>query len=420
MSKKPKPVKALADLHPCPYNPRDMDAESAAGLQTSLAEFGDISGIVVNKRTGFLVAGHQRVAALSVLYGDLPIADGVITTPGGERFAVRIVDWPKEKADLAMIAANNAYIAGDFTQGLRDITAGLEEQFADLTKKLRFDELLNDMPAEPSAGLTDPDAVPEPPAEPVTKRGDLWLLGDGASSHRLLCGDSTKAEDVARLMNGEKAEMVFTDPPYGVDYDGGTTVREKLEGDTNTNLYHPCCQMAAEFSLGDAPLYLWHAGIKGIAAAAAAAAAGYEIRCEIVWNKNLAQFGALSAQYKQKHEPCYYCYKRGKKVNWCGPTNEVTVWDENRSSTNEYHPTQKPVALAVRALNNHSARSVFDPFLGSGSTMIAAEQLGRRCFGMEIEPRYVDVAVKRWENFTGKKAVLEAMTSGKKFESRVK
>jgi DNA modification methylase len=226
------------------------------------------------------------------------------------------------------------------------------------------------------------------------------------SKHRILCGDSTKEADVQRLMNGERAGMVFTDPPYGVGYDGGTTIREKLAGDDTTDLYVPCCKMAFDFSTPDSPLYLWHAGIKGIAAAAAAAAAGYEIRCEIVWNKNLAQFGALSSQYKQKHEPCYYCFKHGKVVNWCGPKNEVTVWDVNRASVNEFHPTQKPVELALRAMTNHSAQTVLDLFLGSGATLIAAEQLGRRCFGIEIAPRYVDVVVARWEKFTGGKAVL--------------
>jgi len=178
MSKKSKAIKTLSELRPCPYNPRSMDAESAAGLQTSLAEFGDISSIVLNKRTGFLVAGHQRVAALTVLYGDLPIADGVITTPAGERFAVRVVDWPKEKADLAMIAANNAYIAGDFTEGLRDITAGLEEQFADLTKRLRFDDLLDNMPVEPEAPGEFPEVDNNIPTEhQCPKCGYKWSGG---------------------------------------------------------------------------------------------------------------------------------------------------------------------------------------------------------------------------------------------------
>jgi DNA modification methylase len=166
--------------------------------------------------------------------------------------------------------------------------------------------------------------------------------------------------------------------------------------------------MAFKFSDDKAPLYLWHAGVKGIAAAAAAAAAaaGYEIRCELVWNKNQAQFGALSAQYKQKHEPAYYCFKRGSAPRWFGPTNEVTVWDVDRASKNEFHPTQKPTELATRAMRNSSqpGHVVLDLFLGSGATLIAAEESNRRCFGLELSPAYCDVIVARWEKFSGKKA----------------
>lgn len=170
---------------------------------------------------------------------------------------------------------------------------------------------------EPIEGLTDEDEVPEVPEVPVTVLGDLWVLG----GHRLLCGDSTSIDAVEKLMDGQKADMVFTDPPYGVDYDGGHATekrREKLQGDNDTALYIPCCEMAFNFTESNAPLYLWHAGVKGISAAAAAAAAGYEIRAEIIWNKNLAQFGAISAHYKQKHEPCFYCFKKGKSSRWGG------------------------------------------------------------------------------------------------------
>lgn len=248
------------------------------------------------------------------------------------------------------------------------------------------------------------DEVPPVPDEPVAKPGDLWVMG----VHRLLCGDSTKAEDVSRLMDGSLADCVFTDPPYGVGYDGGTTAREKLVGDENTDLYDPCCKMAFLFSKPKAPLYLWHAGGKGIVAAAAAVAAGYQIRCELVWNKNLAQFGSLSAQYKQKHEPCYYCFKRGHAPTWYGPTNEVTVWDADRSRVNDLHSTQKPVQIVERALRNSSdeADVVLDLFGGSGSTMAACEQNRRVSFTIEIAPGYCDVIVKRWENLTGKKAEL--------------
>lgn len=227
-------------------------------------------------------------------------------------------------------------------------------------------------------------------------------------SHRLLCGDATKAEDVERLMDGEKADMVFTDPPYGVGYNGGANTkkkREKLKGDTNTELYGPCCKQAFIYSTKKSTLYLWHAGIKGIAAAAA----GYEIRCELIWHKLNAHYGAFMAQYMQKHEPCYYCYKRGQTAQWFGPTNEVTVWDVEQPAKNEYHPTQKPTMLPERAMKNSSlvGQIVMDLFLGSGTTIIAAEKLNRKCFGMEIDPVYCDVIVNRWQDFTGKKARLE-------------
>lgn len=229
------------------------------------------------------------------------------------------------------------------------------------------------------------------------KRGDIWRV----NKHRLMCGDSTKQENVEILCDGKKTQLVFTDPPYGVDYDGGTTVREKLSGNMSTDLYVPCCSMAYKYSDDKAALYLWHAGVKGIAAVAVAAAAvvaaGYEIRCEIIWNKNQAQFGALSAQYKQKHEPLYYCFKKNKIPRWFGLTNEVTVWDCDRVSVNEFHPTQKSPELACRAINNSSSKSdiVLDLFLGSGSTMVAAEKLDRICFGMEIYPPYVSVCLQR-------------------------
>jgi DNA modification methylase len=239
------------------------------------------------------------------------------------------------------------------------------------------------------------DAVPAVDGKTVVRLGDLIEMG----AHRLLCGDSTKAEDVEMLMGGEKADMVFTDPPYGVNYDGGTTKREILKGDHNTDLYGSVCDMSYKYTHESAALYLWHASAS---VANAIIKSGYEIRCEVIWNKNQAQFGALSAQYKQKHEPAYYCYKKGKTVNWTGPSNEVTVWDVDRANKNEFHPTQKPVQLAVRAINNHNVKIILDFFLGLGSTLIAAEKTGRRCYGMEIAPAYCQVTTQRYVDFTGR------------------
>jgi site-specific DNA-methyltransferase (adenine-specific) len=213
-------------------------------------------------------------------------------------------------------------------------------------------------------------------------------------------------------MGGVKADMVFTDPPYGVDYDGGRNnkiKREGLVGDKTTDLYDACCSQSFHYSTKAATLYLWHAGVKGIAAAAAAAAAGYTIRCELIWHKLKAHYGAFTSQYMQKHEPCYYCYKRNQTAQWFGPTTEVTVWEVEQPSINEFHPTQKPTALAERAISNSSVtkQAVLDLFLGSGTTLIACEKLNRRCYGMEIDPKYCDVIIKRWEDYTGGKAELD-------------
>jgi len=226
----------------------------------------------------------------------------------------------------------------------------------------------------------------------------------------VLCGDSTKIDDVEKLMDGKKADMVFTDPPYGVDYDGGvTTKREKLSGDQKqTSIYADVLPLLYCFSTDSSPFYIWHAA--GYAdMASEMQTADLTIRNQIIWNKNQAQYGALSAQYKQKHEPCFYAHKKGKAPTWNGATTEVTVWDIERSKKNEFHPTQKPVALAERAIKNHlgTDSSVLDLFLGSGSTLIASEKTGRICYGMELDPQYMDVIIQRWVNYTGETRITK-------------
>lgn len=219
-------------------------------------------------------------------------------------------------------------------------------------------------------------------------------------AHRLLNGDSTKGEDVARLMGGEKANAVVTDPPYGVLYDGGTKTRALLAGDDSPSLYEPFLLAIRAACCDSVALYLFYAdGDAAVTQAVTQAVthAGFEIRNTLIWNKNQAQFGALSAQYKQKHEPFLYCHLRGKAPQWFGPNNEVTVWDVDRARTNELHPTQKPPELIVRALSNSTKEGhlVLDGFLGAGTTMVAAEQTGRLCYGMEISEKYVAVILQR-------------------------
>jgi DNA modification methylase len=228
------------------------------------------------------------------------------------------------------------------------------------------------------------------------KTGDLWQIGE----HRLLCGDSTKQEDVARVMGGEKAILMVTDPPYGVDYEGGVvnkSKREKLAGDETTDLFKPALGIAAKFMDGGA-WYVWHADRRAAPVYAAIEASGFEIRALLIWNKIKAHYGAPSAHYCQKHEPCLYAVKGN--AEFTGPSNECTVWDIDQPSQNEHHPTQKPLECMARAIRNHGAAGaiVIDPFLGSGTTMVACQNLNRKCRGIEISPAYCSVILQRMQD----------------------
>jgi DNA modification methylase len=224
------------------------------------------------------------------------------------------------------------------------------------------------------------------------------------SKHRLLCGDSTSKENVARLMDGKKADMCFTDPPYGVGYEGGSKKRKKLEDDhIGTDIYSIAIPIIASNVVG--ACYTWFTVENSLAFLEVVDRVGQIHSC-IIWVKNNSAFN-MNIHYKQRHEPCLYWKPKGTTLCWSGNNKEDTVWELDRESKNEYHPTQKPVALAVRAISNHTAKTVLDLFLGSGSTLIACEQLNRKCYGMEIDPLYCDVIVKRWENLTGEKAVLD-------------
>ena len=384
----------VAWFQPYERNPRKND-KAVERIRASIREFG-FSVPILARSTGEVIDGHLRLkGAAAEKLAELPtiLCDG----------------WSDAQVKAFRLMVNRSVTWADW-----DLDA-LALEFADI-KGLDFDLPMTGFDTrEIDALMLKPNAaeddVPPVPDAPATKPGDLWLLGP----HRLLCGDSTQVGEVLTLMGGQSADLVFTDPPYGVGYDGGTKKRDKLKGDQDTALYAPACEMAAMHSKTGAALYLWHAGVKGIAAAAgaaaaaAAAAAGYEIRCELVWNKNLAQFGSLSSQYKQKHEPCYYCFKRGHAPAWYGPKNEVTVWDCDRATKNEFHPTQKPVEIVRRALTNSSKAGdiVLDLFGGSGSTLIGCEVTGRAGFLLELEAAYCDVIVTRWQNLTGKQATLD-------------
>jgi DNA modification methylase len=387
-------TKSIKELSPAKYNPRKITDEAMGRLTKSLAEFGNIQPITWNARTGNVVGGHQRLKVYQAM--------------GKTEVEVWAVDLDEQKEKAANIALNK--LSGEFDLPmLKDILEEIDTGELDLEiTGFGMDEIALMM--EDAHPEVTEDEVPEVPVDAITKLGDLWILGE----HRVLCGDSTSDADVSRLMNGEKAEMMFTDPPYGVDYSGGiqfnkngeakTNNREKLKNDNSTQIYYDFLPVA--ISATDGPCYMWFADSK----ARDVYNALYDNKCEIhaliIWHKTNATYAAMNAQYKQRHEPCLYFKPKGSTLRWCGETTEATIWNQDRDGINDLHPTQKPVALASKAIRNHESKSVLDLFCGSGSTLIAAEQLGRKCYGMEISPNYCDVIVKRWENLTGKKATL--------------
>lgn len=250
---------------------------------------------------------------------------------------------------------------------------------------------------EPTEGLTDPDEVPEAPEEPKTKLGDLYILGE----HRLLCGDSTKAEDVEKLMNGEKADMVFTDPPYGVDYQGiNNDDRQGLPG-----LLSLSFAAIADATKAGAGVYIFHSD-RCADIFHQIFRDHFHFSSMIIWAKNSLTLS--QTDYQSQHEPCLYGWLEGEPHRFYGDRKQVSVWEFDKQRISG-HTTPKPIDLIERALENSSRANevVIDLFLGSGSTLIAAEKTGRKCYGMELDPKYCDVIVKRWEDFTGKKAIKE-------------
>ena len=384
---------ALTDLSLDPSNVRKHSRKNLDAIKASLRKFGQQKPIVVDAK-GIVLAGNGTLTAAQELgWTEIQIVRTELAGVEATAFAIadnrtaELAEWEEDK--------------------LSQVLQSLKVEDADLLAATGYDAAEVDKMSK--AEVTE-DEVPEPPAEPITKAGDLWILGE----HRVLCGDSTKRENVAILMSGDLAKLVVTDPPYGVDYQGGVfSKRDKLAGDETADLYGPILKLAYEFSDAKAAVYLWHSDGKAVDVFAALDSAKYVRRITIIWNKNIAQFGALSAQYKQKHEPCHYLFKKGESPRWFGPTNETTVWDIDRNQTNEHHPTEKPIGIMGRPIQNSSEVTdiILDFFLGSGTTLIAAEQLGRKCYGMEISPAYCDVIVQRRENLTGKKAVLEKPTT---------
>jgi DNA modification methylase len=332
-------------------------------------------------------------------------------------FPIRIVDWDEGMQRIANLVANNPAVAGQFTAAALEQVAALEEDARFTALRLdALQELLAEEHPEPDVpadGATDPDDVPEPPEVAITRPGDLWILGD----HRLLCGDSTDPAAVARLMDGKKALLMATDPPYGVDFSGAkfNPRAKEWEGIANDKLQGADLQAFITATLTawlphidrSAAVYVWTAPMAEGAAAAAAAirAAGIHVQGQIIWVKNSLVLG--QADYQWKHETCWYGFWKGEHHRWFGGRDKTTTWEISRVASSAYlHPMQKPVELYEIPQEHHTEKGevVAEPFSGSGSQIIAGERLGRRVFAMELEPKYVDVAVSRWQAFTGRQA----------------
>ncbi len=394
----------IEKLVPYARNSRTHSEEQIAQIAASIREWGFTTAVLVDE-VGGIIAGHGRVLAARKL--------------GMEQLPVMVAKgWTDAQKRAYVIADNKLALNAGWDNEM--LTIELNELLADgfALEMLGFDpkELGALLEPEVVEGLTDEDAVPDVPEEPKTKLGDIYQLGN----HRLMCGDSTSIDAVDKLMDGQKADMVFTDPPYGVAYEGGHNQKKRkgiiadtLEGDDLTGLFYGALIAAVSNTKDGAAFYVWYASGKSIETYAALSNLPLKLRAVIQWYKIKSGLGAFMSQYIPNSEPCMYLHKTGCSPAWYGPTNEKTVWELKKESKNTYHPTQKPVELSERAINNSSKAGdeILDLFGGSGSTLIACEKTSRHARLMELDPKYCDVIVKRWEDFTGKKAVLLTETA---------
>jgi DNA modification methylase len=385
-------------LIPYARNARTHSDAQIAQIAASIREFGFNSPILVDSHAG-IIAGHARLlAARKLQLSEVPVV---------------VLDHLSQTEKRAYILVDNrlAENAGWDDQMLRLELAALREE--ELTfDLLGFDaEELTRLLADEEAvgGLTDEDAVPELPKTPVSAPGDLWVLNN---THRVFCGDATVCADVERLMSGDAADLVFTDPPYGVNYQGYTDQHLKLQGDhMNPEQFRQFLsdtfRSYRRIVKPEASLYVCHSSSWQREFQNALEAAGFAMRCQLIWAKNTFAWGF--GRYKFQHEPIFYAYVAGQKDPWYGDKSQSTLWEENKPAANRIHPTSKPVELVERALVNSSRVGdlVVDLFGGSGSTLIGCERKGRQARLMEIDPQYTDCMVRRWQEYTGQQGVLQ-------------
>ena len=389
----------VSDLVPYARNSRTHSDAQVAQIAASIREWGWTNPILIDE-TGGIIAGHGRVlAARKLKIEDVPciIASG----------------WSEAQKRAYILADNQLAINAGWDMDLLKVEIGdLKTEGFDLGL-IGFDgDFLDTLMADPGTdGLTDPDEVPEVSQCPVSATGDIWQLG----KHRILCGDSTVATDVDKVLMGVRPLLMVTDPPYGVEYDSkwredampekntSNGARGKVQNDDRADWREAWALFPGEVA------YVWHAGNMAHVVAESLLAADLEIRAQIIWAKH--QFVIGRGHYHPHHEPCWYAVRKKGTGHWAGDRKQSTLWQIDKPRKSETgHSTQKPVECMKRPIENNSTpgQAVYEPFSGSGTTIIAAEMTGRQCFAIELAPEYVDVAVKRWQAFTGKEAILES------------
>lgn len=374
----------LAELTPYRANTKKHDAVQVANVAESIRQFGFVQPVVVD-RDGVIVIGHCRALAAEKLgMVEVPCVCVDDLTPEQVN-ALRLVDNKTNESpwDLDLLAAE----LPELDLSAFDFEWGLPDQLKD--------------------GVVEDDYDPNPPAAPKSKPGQVYQLG----RHRLMCGDSTSVECVQKLMDGAQADILLTDPPYGVDHTGKTKDALKFENDAIKCDDEFIAFLQAAFAAADSAMkpgavfYIWHASLKTCSFESACQRIGWEVRQVLIWVKNAMVMGRQD--YQWKHEPCLYGWKAGAGHLWASDRKQTTVLEFDRPTKNKEHPTMKPVALFDYQIKNNTKGGdiVLDPFAGSGTTIMAAEQNGRTAYCMELDPRYVDVIVDRWEKFTGRRAV---------------
>ena len=381
-------------LIPYARNARTHTDEQVAQVAASIREWGWTNPVLVGEDGG-IIAGHCRVLAGR----KLGLAEVPVMLASG---------WSEAQKRAYVLADNQLALNAGWDQDMLRLEL-TELQAVDFDLGLiGFGDAQLAGLLQSNPGLTDPDDVPEPPAVPVAQRGDVWRLG----RHRLVCGDSTSADDVRAALGGVSPHLMVTDPPYGVEYSAdwrnkalradGTPIAGRAIGKVTNDNRLDWREAWALFP-GDVA-YVWHADRHASAVQASVEAAGFNIRCQVIWAKG--RFAIGRGDYHWQHEPCWYAVRKGKTGHWSGDRSQSTLWEISHSKSETGHSTQKPVECMKRPIENNSSpgQAVYDPFLGSGTTLIAAEMTGRVCHGLEIDPTYCDVIVERWQNFTGEKA----------------